>query len=72
MPESLEHAKGRALALNDAGKPIEAICVILHALRGLGVDPLDIADELALLQAFNDGEVAFTDGVRQWVSDLKS
>lgn len=72
MPESLEHAKGRALTLTAAGKSIEAICVMLHCLRGLGVDPLAILDRLQLLRMHHTATHEMTEGVWKWITELES
>lgn len=67
MPETLEHAKGRALGLLAAGKAVEAICVMCHCLNGLGVPLEDIGDHLGELAPVRD-----PGDVRQWVVELEA
>jgi hypothetical protein len=67
MPETLEHAEGRALGLLAANKPVEAICVMCHCLNGLGVPVHDIGGYLGELAPVED-----IGDVRQWVVELEA
>jgi hypothetical protein len=67
MPETLEHAKTRALGLLAANKPVEAICVMCHCLNGLGIPLSGIADRLQDLGPAED-----VGDVRQWVVELEA
>jgi hypothetical protein len=67
MPETLDHAKGRALGLLAANKPVEAICVMCHCLNGLGVPLEEIGEHLRRLAPVRDAG-----DVRQWVVELEA